>query len=1269
MAINLWRQKTGVNSYNPMPSGWGVVHEALPQFKEYTISFKAKSATSKTFIITKGGVPFTINLAPDFQTFKLDFTFTAVNFHFYYDGVAGASDIIIEDIVLVEKGTGKATINGMEGFGTVKPGFTGKIGTTAALGGNLHTLKSTSGGTSAVTLALPNWNGWVNRDSLISQYSTLDGAIFNSSTSYLNGIPQQIFSINVIAQVEKEIGVIPASTTAGKVQWIKDNVKSLTGNWHGYGGNVLSNPTGKADFTGKVSGSTVSNPHRASHSTVETTLKPPSFFTFEPPQANYDDVKALDNIKYNASRVQTGAIAQQLFSFNLIEYVKRKYGYTPDVAWLKTNISKITANWHGYGSGPGGSYAVVKVWKANTSVWINDITTLNSTTTKLMRTIQPSNSLATPDVCVDGNGFVHFLASAESSDGVTASSITTDFIDLDIELVAGSNKATLSMFQVVNNSWSSTVFSHTNSSVTKLQYSVSDVNVRLDSNGFVYFLAYTDSSKGIAAANINTDYMDVAIEMKQSTIVDSKWSGLKPIPMFQIVDDETCILESTDTSWKEFCLDIPVKGGQTYTYSADYTYISGTGGVSGASIPLRIDNLAADKSSVGGAGSAYNASYNLGTPVTFTTHPSAAYVKLYFQSNHVATIQLKRPMLNMGSTPAPYEKNRGERMVQPTAKKNLLIDPLGTNPAWTVDPYATRTRQPDGSWLLESTAKQNGVWITLDRLGIVKGKNYVFSADVRSDVPQRATIELGTSKYFDVGTSWSRISFANNPASIGVALKPGDNLVPGKVYFKNIQLEEGVETPYEPYAVQMNAKPGKLPKAIYKPADYGFPSFTSIDDYSFKVKGGYWYTEGIKIPVLPNTEYTYSFRQEVISGGACFTNVLCYPDASSGVASLISETGYTQTITSGKGEKTFTTPANCNYIVMRVGRSNVSRSYDVNYYDFRFGLSNSFENKPAIQTPKKNLLPPFTSKRWVNHSNFKVIDDNTLELNATAWNQQATCELDALPNTRYMVSVDGVGTIDINLDGVNKWTYGTPVAFTFVTESTTKKIAIDLKNSAEVGKYTFKNVQLELGGTKTPFEPYRLVSKPSNTGLAFSGVSNSEYVGMLPAIPETFDVTVKFKATSLSNSGYKMLWASQNNLIYLGITTASNTLFVSSQRADTSAQVTYPAGAAKVELNKVHEARLVVDGTSLKIYLDGVLYSTYVMGFTPRPVGSSLIGKYTGGQPFAGVIYNVKVEGVYDVDFTDPTTIIGTGVKSAGTTVGNLYGTPYPTQLNKLAKR
>jgi hypothetical protein len=43
-------------------------------------------------------------------------------------------------------------------------------------------------------------------------------------------------------------------------------------------------------------------------------------------------------------------IGQQLFSFNLIEYVKRKYGFTPDVAWLKANVTKLTANWWGFGS-------------------------------------------------------------------------------------------------------------------------------------------------------------------------------------------------------------------------------------------------------------------------------------------------------------------------------------------------------------------------------------------------------------------------------------------------------------------------------------------------------------------------------------------------------------------------------------------------------------------------------------------------------------------------------------------------------------------------------------------------------------------------------------------------------------------------------------------------------------------------------------------------------------------------------------------------------
>lgn len=189
-----------------------------------------------------------------------------------------------------------------------------------------------------------------------------------------------------------------------------------------------------ANFMGKVVGSTVENAHVSKHSTIQTSLGAPSVFTTEPPGGaiTYNKLSRLDGDLTVVSSSNNGAIPQQLFSFNLIEHVERKYGFlipgssTADkVAWLKGNINKITCNWHGKGSGPNGNKAYFTAW--NGTQWNGTpVSHSSSAITKLAWGINIQYY-----IMVDG--FVHFLSYAEASNGTIASTIETDYVELIVE--------------------------------------------------------------------------------------------------------------------------------------------------------------------------------------------------------------------------------------------------------------------------------------------------------------------------------------------------------------------------------------------------------------------------------------------------------------------------------------------------------------------------------------------------------------------------------------------------------------------------------------------------------------------------------------------------------------------------------------------------------------------------------------------------------------------------------------------------------------------
>lgn len=205
------------------------------------------------------------------------------------------------------------------------------------------------------------------------------------------------------------------------------------------------------DFAGKVMGSITENPNIAKASYTSTALLNPSDSNWDANTFSTNDYLHTANldgiIAKTTASITNGTISQHLFSFNLIRIIEDKFGTIPGtsttadkVAWLKANISNLICNWWGYGSCPSGNKALLSTWTGTT--WYGYVVTNASTPT--LNTINMSSVNDSAHSKVDDNGILNILVSTDASDGTTPSTIYTDYISIEITLLAPSGKSTIS---------------------------------------------------------------------------------------------------------------------------------------------------------------------------------------------------------------------------------------------------------------------------------------------------------------------------------------------------------------------------------------------------------------------------------------------------------------------------------------------------------------------------------------------------------------------------------------------------------------------------------------------------------------------------------------------------------------------------------------------------------------------------------------------------------------------------------------------------------
>ncbi|RHW38694.1 hypothetical protein D1B33_07420 [Lysinibacillus yapensis] len=188
-------------------------------------------------------------------------------------------------------------------------------------------------------------------------------------------------------------------------------------------------------FEGKVSGSTVENPHKATFNLSLTTLGTPTSINAEDTNTDYGFIKALDFSTGALLTFESGMIAQKLFTFDVIADFERNIGKIPGatlaekVTWAKANLTNIIANFYGTGRGPSGYSVTLGYWRPGLSSFSQNIVyTSSSDMTK--------NAVPIPASEIDANGKVYLIAHAPASDGTTFSRVNTNFVSLEFEVKA-----------------------------------------------------------------------------------------------------------------------------------------------------------------------------------------------------------------------------------------------------------------------------------------------------------------------------------------------------------------------------------------------------------------------------------------------------------------------------------------------------------------------------------------------------------------------------------------------------------------------------------------------------------------------------------------------------------------------------------------------------------------------------------------------------------------------------------------------------------------
>jgi len=547
------------------------------------------------------------------------------------------------------------------------------------------------------TLNAPNLFSDENADSQYTQISKLDG-IGRASTTTTNGqYAQQLFSFNLIEQVERNLGGrIPAKDTAGKVQWLKDNVSRIDCNWYGFGLSVGGNKASVSIwFNGSwlaglsSTSSTVSKISRVldTQANMNSSIQSDGFVHYlahaEPSDGNVASTINTDYIECIIELKSSAQLDTRPQVVRVANFEGKVSGSTVEVP----HVSKFTAS--STLIPPSGS-------------WMGE-TAGNFTYDRQMSLNGTSATVASSTNGLQAQALYSFdlISEIERNIGRIPRSTTDGKVQWLKDNVSkltcnwwgfgssvGGNKAVVYVWNVPSSLWNSWTVNSTGNA-TKLPNIVSDMVNRIDTNGYFHILAAAEPSNGSVASTINTDYVELEIELKPGADIHNPL-----IPLYEVDDteynnilvswDESAVLNRYPRVIGTQHLNSPyvMAEGENLlppfsewalhgnaTMKGPYELeLNATGAFQGTDIKVRCMPNTQYTASFDINGyvnfSAFDINNNLISsirgdsktiPYTFTTPSNTYYVRVNLtNSNEVTKFTFKNPMLTLGTTPIPF---------------------------------------------------------------------------------------------------------------------------------------------------------------------------------------------------------------------------------------------------------------------------------------------------------------------------------------------------------------------------------------------------------------------------------------------------------------------------------------------------------------------------------------------------------------------------------------------------------------------------------------
>jgi hypothetical protein len=1071
MVIDVWEQAGLPSGYNPLPLGWLNYIKPLQIGASYVLTLRAKSisgtATLRVVDVGFHYIDKPVALTKEFQSLTWEFTPTDEERLYIYD-MGDKGDIVIEDIKLVHKPLGRPTINGLDGFGSVKPGFTGRL-------------------------------------------------------------------------------------------------------------------TGKGDLANKIVGD-MSVPHVANRG-FRSSPEHYNLYGTEVYQSEYGHMSAPGGTFMTYGTKINGLMAQNEWQFDIVWEFERQIGTIPGntrgekVAWLVGNLSEISVDYTGYGSGPAG------------------------------------------------------------------------------------NKVSLRIWYYAGDAWGATTATHTGGAMATIARSVSSsLDNTIGPDGIVYAIAYAEPSDGTTSSYIFSDYVSLNFKIKQGAVIDSKWTLHQNA---KIIDDETLELEVT-SGFQRTMIDVAVEPSQDYVIRLDKI------GITEPSLVVRaldangnlLVNLITD--------------YVQGDKVYyFRSWSNQRLIRVEVGSNGTITngekMLFKKPMLHKGSSPAPYEKKRGSRMVLPVARKNLVTQ----NEVTLISSHAT-------------------LFLHDEKVPTVIGKPYTISAIIPSGVVVQPRIGDTSSVYnasnlFGDGTRKSMTIIAT--ADFIKLRKYTDGGV-GTLTVKDIQVEEGIDvTTFEPYEVQVSKK---APNANFDIAPAGgtnrfnwglgllVHSRRTLKSTDVKSVG----VGSIEVVLKDLSNVTiYSKTFDLVAG----INKLEFDWVIEPGKWVLGITGddHVELTRDETKPSSFYPRKNNDGSVEVLGGISMGSLNMVPNSSWYFFFNMKFKGQTA---PNKNMLD---STKWVKGRIFDSlfmptdvrVDGDTVIVVAGSQSSFASQLVTVETNTDYTISHgvdDGSYGIYVYTEAggdMNTSRRTTPVT---INSGSNTKLIIGMYKSGALGSLpeaVFPKPQMEKGAMQTPFRSHTKKARPARRGLKFDGYSmilSTENVGL----GGSADITVAFRSDAPKKTmclidqysyGFAILINANGGM---AIRYGSDTATTNYMSRETPLGVEYLDG-------KVHVARLKVEPDRYWFYMDGVL----LLEGVPQTPGKTFSGlnmsqKYSIGArtdasggvkdlTYVGdILYTSISDGVKmisEFDLKNPRSIVGTKVKAGAGADGLIVGKPI--QLNRALKR